>query len=55
MALHGEEKEVCSIQFIIFFFVSAVESVDQQTTDESKSGETSEISKEQAEEPMDEN
>ena len=40
---------------IYFLFVSAAESVEQQTTEESKSYETSEISKERADEPMDEN
>ena len=38
-----------------FCFVSAAESVDQETIEEAKSHETSETSKEQAEEPMDEN
>lgn len=36
-------------------FVSVTETVEQQTTEESKSHETSEKGKEQAEEPMDEN
>ena len=49
-----KEKKSTNVQ-CFSSFVSVTETVEQQTTEESKSHETSEKGKEQAEEPMDEN